>query len=256
VTVQIGYLQWRRDNGFDNDRTPILQNLDGFQNEDALLVPHFHNKARTLKEAQADEHKADASLKFYTERPWPQCDVLVGNSPFLREAPLNRRDAKGAEKDHAKAPGLKSLNSEWFESPLPRFFLCAHRSATGENCVFRVRSSLLLSSQRSSRLCGSRGACISVAAPLLQVSAVPWCAPPLSRRGLAGIDLLDEARQLGCRVTISDEGAARWHAAALRKALSQPSGRVTRLLPHRVPPTGMVGEHGGGLPLRLTAAAS
>ena len=38
VSVQIGYLQWRRDNGFDNDRTPVLQVLDGFQNEDALLV--------------------------------------------------------------------------------------------------------------------------------------------------------------------------------------------------------------------------
>ena len=36
-----------------------------------------------MKEAQADEHKADTSLKFYTERPWPQCDVLVGNPPFL-----------------------------------------------------------------------------------------------------------------------------------------------------------------------------
>ena len=36
VSVQIGYLQWRRDNGFDNDRSPVLQNLDGFQNEDAL----------------------------------------------------------------------------------------------------------------------------------------------------------------------------------------------------------------------------
>ena len=57
VSVQIGYLQWRRDNGFDNDRTPVLQNLDGFQNEDALLVPHFRSKAKTLKEAQAGEHK-------------------------------------------------------------------------------------------------------------------------------------------------------------------------------------------------------
>ncbi|MGD0813624.1 MAG: DNA methyltransferase [Verrucomicrobiota bacterium] len=28
VSVQIGYLQWRRDNGFDNDRTPVLQVLD------------------------------------------------------------------------------------------------------------------------------------------------------------------------------------------------------------------------------------
>ena len=58
VSVQIGFLQWRRDNGFDDEQSPVLQNLDGFQNEDALLVPHFRSKARTLKEAQADEHGA------------------------------------------------------------------------------------------------------------------------------------------------------------------------------------------------------
>ena len=83
VSVQIGYLQWRRDNGFDNDRTPVLQNLDGFQNEDALLVPHFRSKAKNLKEAQAGEHAGDDALKFYTEREWPACDVIVGNPPFL-----------------------------------------------------------------------------------------------------------------------------------------------------------------------------
>ena len=83
VTVQIGYLQWRRDNGFDNDRSPVLQNLDGFQNEDALLVPHFRSKSKTLKEAQAGEHKGDDALKFYTEREWPKCDVIVSNPPFL-----------------------------------------------------------------------------------------------------------------------------------------------------------------------------
>ncbi len=90
VTVQIGYLQWRRDNGFDNDRTPVLQNLDGFVNEDALLVPHFHSKARTLKDAQAEEHTEAAALKFYTERQWPECDVLVGNPPFLGGKLLRR----------------------------------------------------------------------------------------------------------------------------------------------------------------------
>jgi hypothetical protein len=94
VTVQIGYLQWRRDNGFDNDRTPVLQILDGFQNEDALLVPHYHSKAKTLKEAQAGEHKEDDSLKFYTEREWPECDVLVGNPPFLG-GKLMRRELGG-----------------------------------------------------------------------------------------------------------------------------------------------------------------
>ena len=83
VAVQIGYLQWRRDNGFPNEREPVLQNLEGFQNEDALLVPHFRSKAKSLKEAQAGEHAADDALKFYTEREWPSCDVIVGNPPFL-----------------------------------------------------------------------------------------------------------------------------------------------------------------------------
>ncbi len=95
VSVQIGFLQWRRDNGFDNDRTPILQSLDGFQNEDALLVPHFRSKAKTLKDAQNIEHQADNALKFYTEREWPACDVIVGNPPFLGGKLLRRELGDG-----------------------------------------------------------------------------------------------------------------------------------------------------------------
>jgi hypothetical protein len=90
VSVQIGFLQWRRANGFDNDRSPVLQDLAGFQNEDALLVPHFRSKAKTLKEAQAGEHASDNALKFYTERKWPECDVIVGNPPFLGGKLLRR----------------------------------------------------------------------------------------------------------------------------------------------------------------------
>jgi type II restriction/modification system DNA methylase subunit YeeA len=90
VTVQIGYLQWLRANGFPLDRSPVLQVLDGFQNEDALLVPHFRSKARTLKEAQAGEHAGDDALKFYTEREWPNCDVIVSNPPFLGGKMLRR----------------------------------------------------------------------------------------------------------------------------------------------------------------------
>ena len=71
VAVQIGYLKWRRDNGFANDKDPVLQNLENFLNEDALLVPHFRSKAKSLKEAQAGEHASDDALKFYTEREWP-----------------------------------------------------------------------------------------------------------------------------------------------------------------------------------------
>jgi hypothetical protein len=90
VTVQIGWLQWLRANGFPLDREPVLQVLDGFHNEDALLVPHYHNKPKSLKEAQAGEHAEDAALKFYTEREWPECDVLVGNPPFLGGKLLRR----------------------------------------------------------------------------------------------------------------------------------------------------------------------
>jgi type II restriction/modification system DNA methylase subunit YeeA len=90
VSVQIGYLKWRRDNGFPNEREPVLQSLDNFQNEDALLVPHFRSKAKSLKEAQASEHASDNALKFYTEREWPSCDVIVSNPPFLGGKLLRR----------------------------------------------------------------------------------------------------------------------------------------------------------------------
>jgi type II restriction/modification system DNA methylase subunit YeeA len=120
VSVQIGYLQWRRDNGFDNDRTPVLQNLDGFQNEDALLVPHFKSKARNLKEAQAGEHAGDDALKFYTEREWPACDVIVGNPPFLGGSKLWEELGRHYQKElwkiyDGRVPGFADLCCYWFE---------------------------------------------------------------------------------------------------------------------------------------------
>jgi hypothetical protein len=120
VSVQIGYLQWRRDNGFDNDRSPVLQNLDSFQNEDALLVPHFRSKARTLKQAQAGEHAGDDALKFYTERDWPKCDVIVGNPPFLGDKLMRGELGDGYVEELRRVygnriPGQSDLCCYWFE---------------------------------------------------------------------------------------------------------------------------------------------
>jgi len=120
VSVQIGFLQWRRDNGFDNDRTPVLQVLDGFQNEDALLVPHFRTKAKTLKEAQAGEHKRDDALKFYTEREWPKCDVIVSNPPFLGGSKLWKELGRYYQQElwrvyENRVPGAADLCCYWFE---------------------------------------------------------------------------------------------------------------------------------------------
>ncbi len=120
VSVQIGYLQWRRDNGFDNDRTPVLQNLDGFRNEDALLEPHFGRKHKNLKAAQAGEHTADTNLKFYTEREWPKCDVVVGNPPFLGDKLMRGElgDSYVSELRRTfeeRIPGQSDLCCYWFE---------------------------------------------------------------------------------------------------------------------------------------------
>jgi type II restriction/modification system DNA methylase subunit YeeA len=120
VSVQIGYLQWRRDNGFDNDRTPVLQNLDGFQNEDALLAPHFRNKAKTLKEAQAGEHAGDDALKFYTERDWPDAEIIVGNPPFLGGNKIWEELGRHYQKElwkiyEGRVPGSADLCCYWFE---------------------------------------------------------------------------------------------------------------------------------------------
>jgi len=120
VSVQIGFLQWRRDNGFDNDRSPVLQDLEGFQNEDALLVPHFRSKAKTLKEAQAGEHAGDNALKFYTEQEWPKCDVIVSNPPFLGDKLMRGELGDGYVEELRRIygnriPGQSDLCCYWFE---------------------------------------------------------------------------------------------------------------------------------------------
>jgi type II restriction/modification system DNA methylase subunit YeeA len=120
VSVQIGYLQWLRDNGFPLDRSPVLQVLDGFQNEDALLVPHYRSKAKNLKEARAKEHEQENALKFYTERDWPACDVIVSNPPFLGTKKL--RGELGDEYVEElfriygdRIPNFSDLCCYWFE---------------------------------------------------------------------------------------------------------------------------------------------
>jgi len=120
VAVQIGYLKWRRDNGFANDKDPVLQNLEGFLNEDALLVPHFRSKAKSLKEAQAGEHASDDALKFYTERKWPNADIIVGNPPFLGDkfmrGEMGGEYVKELRRTYAdRIPGQSDLCCYWFE---------------------------------------------------------------------------------------------------------------------------------------------
>ncbi|MEK7781403.1 MAG: DNA methyltransferase [Verrucomicrobiota bacterium] len=121
VSVQIGFLQWRRDNGFDNDRTPVLQVLDGFENKDALMHETFKKKAKNLKAAREEEHQSQGNLfKVYIERAWPECSVIVGNPPFLGDKVMRRElgDSYVVELRNIfdkRIPGQSDFCCYWFE---------------------------------------------------------------------------------------------------------------------------------------------
>ena len=125
VSVQIGFLQWRRDNGFDNDRTPVLRVLDGFENKDALMHETFKQKAKNLKAAREEEHQSQDNLfKVYVEREWPECSVIVGNPPFIgnkrMRGELDRMNGEGYaeaiwEIYGDRLPATSDLCCYWFE---------------------------------------------------------------------------------------------------------------------------------------------
>ena len=121
VSVQIGFLQWRRDNGFDNDRTPVLQDLKGFENKDALMHETFRKKPKNLKAARKEEHEfQDTLFKVYVERAWPECDVIVGNPPFLGDKMMRRELGDSYVEELRKIygnriPGQSDLCCYWFE---------------------------------------------------------------------------------------------------------------------------------------------
>jgi len=122
VTVQIGYLQWRRDNGFDNDQTPVLQVLSGFENKDALLRITYRKPPKDLKEAQEQEHAFDSPfrLRAFHEQPWPDCGVIVSNPPFLGDKLMRRQLGDEYVNElrrqfSERIPGQSDLCCYWFE---------------------------------------------------------------------------------------------------------------------------------------------
>jgi type II restriction/modification system DNA methylase subunit YeeA len=60
ITVWIGYLQWRVENGFAHMDEPILRPLKQIENKDAII-----------------------NITDCTEPDWPAVDVVIGNPPFI-----------------------------------------------------------------------------------------------------------------------------------------------------------------------------
>ncbi|MFL5801409.1 MAG: DNA methyltransferase, partial [Roseiflexaceae bacterium] len=63
VVVWIGYLQWKRTNGFFDIEEPILKSLHTIECRDAILTVDLAGNP--------------------AEPPWPEADVIIGNPPFL-----------------------------------------------------------------------------------------------------------------------------------------------------------------------------
>ncbi len=63
LTVWIGYLQWMHFNGYLGQDRPLLKPLNNIRQQDAIL--------------------AEDDAGNPVEPEWPECDVIIGNPPFL-----------------------------------------------------------------------------------------------------------------------------------------------------------------------------
>jgi type II restriction/modification system DNA methylase subunit YeeA len=100
ITVWIGYLQWRFENGFAEINEPILRPLKNIEHKDAILA--------------YDENSQPV------EPEWPSAEVIIGNPPFLGSHKL--RSELGSDYVDTlfglykgRIPGAADLVCYWFE---------------------------------------------------------------------------------------------------------------------------------------------
>lgn len=100
VTIWIGHLQWRIQNGFGYAENPVLQNLETIRNMDAII---------------------DLSNPEHSLIPeWPETDYIVGNPPFLggssiRSLTGDRYYQELTRTYNKVVPGGADLVCYWFE---------------------------------------------------------------------------------------------------------------------------------------------
>ena len=98
ITVWIGYLQWRHENGFTEIEDPVLRPLQNIKRMDAILA--YDDTGNPI------------------EPEWPEADVIIGNPPFVYKI----RQELGDETVNAlfelydgRVPHTADLVVYWFE---------------------------------------------------------------------------------------------------------------------------------------------
>jgi type II restriction/modification system DNA methylase subunit YeeA len=71
MTIQIGYIQWLRDNGYGFPSEPILKKTENIKRMDAILNQQTSEVLKTSEVLSAHEPE------------WQSVDVIIGNPPFL-----------------------------------------------------------------------------------------------------------------------------------------------------------------------------
>lgn len=100
ITVWIGYLQWRVENGFGEVEEPILKSLNNIKCMDAILA--FDEEGNPI------------------EPEWPTVDVIIGNPPFLGGNKI-RKELGDTKIDNlfklyaGRMPAFSDLVCYWFE---------------------------------------------------------------------------------------------------------------------------------------------
>ena len=100
ITVWIGYLQWRFENGFAEISEPILRPLKNIERKDAILA--YDEEGKPI------------------EPEWPQAEVIIGNPPFLGDRKMRRELGDEYVDDlrdfySRKLPNSSDLVCYWFE---------------------------------------------------------------------------------------------------------------------------------------------
>lgn len=128
MTIQIGYIQWLRDNGYGFPTEPILRQVKNIRHMDAILISRPDRSQATAGQAEADVHASHTTCRdtredlsgLAREPSWPAVDVIIGNPPFLGDkkmrAELGDKYVDDLRKLYGdRIPGQSDLVCYWFE---------------------------------------------------------------------------------------------------------------------------------------------
>jgi hypothetical protein len=124
MTIQIGYIQWLRDNGYGLPGEPILRQVKNIRHMDAIMTPSASGTSPKSDSIRTvDRQSSDVGFGggwVGVEPEWPAVDVIIGNPPFLGDkkmrAELGHEYVEDLRKLYGdRIPGQSDLVCYWFE---------------------------------------------------------------------------------------------------------------------------------------------